>query len=213
MHPRGSASPICPQFSVYTSPPVFFGGPISHLMAVWRAMVWLPGGTETLPPTLGRLRSEFPPSHQSHHICIACSPCCLRAMPASGPWVPSSVGSPDLILSLPSPKERAQKVQPGKAVPCQGLSRGPFQSIFFPSPILVLFSIFPLKNSVFSCRTGWTPLRKSRSRSEVSGLLWVGMWRKGGQGLQATGAEVVLLPSTSGSAFRPMSSCAPYGRL
>lgn len=62
-----------------------------------------------------------------------------------------------------------------------------------PGPIWVLFFIFPLMNSVFTCRTGWTPPRKSRSRSGVSGRLWLGMRWKGGQGSRPWGRSCAAL--------------------
>lgn len=128
-HPQGLAIPICPWFSVSTPPtPVLSWRPACRLqMAIWRAMVWLPGETEALPPTRWKLLSEFPPSHQSHHSCTTCSLCPLKAMPAPGPWVPSPVVSLGLVSCLLSPREKGPKLQPRKGVPTMGCQWGHFR--------------------------------------------------------------------------------------
>lgn len=176
-------------------------------MAIWRAMVQLSGGAEAHPPTLGRLRCECLPSKQSHRSGITRSPCCLRRMPASGPGGESRPHS----LTPQSQGKGPRTFSQGRVFPARGY-RGHFRMFLSPSPVRVLFSFFTLKNSVFSCRTGWTPPRKSRSRSGVSDLRWLEMRWEGGQGLQARGPSV-LPPHTLGSAFRPVSSFVPRGNL
>lgn len=103
--------------------------------------------------------------------------------------------------SLPSQSQRkGPKTLVREGYSHHGLSVGPFQNVC-PSPIRVLFSTFPLKNSVFSCRTGWTRPRKSRSRSGVSGC---GGWDRGGGWAGAPGNEGCsrVAPSYFGTRIR-----------
>lgn len=122
-------------------------------MSIWRANHDLPGGTEAVPPP----RPSFPPVPPKLFYLFT-------ALPR---------GNSNLRALSPRPCGESQgneprKLRQGRVSPARAVS-GATTGVSHPTPTGVLFSVFLLKNSIFSCRTGWTRPRKSRSRSGVSG--------------------------------------------
>lgn len=132
-HPQGSASAIRCEFSVSTPLTQTFLGDLEITPKWVSGEPWpcflgeLRHSPQHLFPTLRRLLAEFPPSYQSHHSCIICSLCCLRAVPAPGPQVPRPVVNRSLIPSPPGPEEKGPDDSTREGCSLPGAVKGPFR--------------------------------------------------------------------------------------